>query len=80
MLDTIGGYIAKFLIILFVLGLVITVFQFTILNSIDLSTALEKVILQSIPTEISIIKILSSVPILMLIILFFFIRYVKPNL
>jgi uncharacterized BrkB/YihY/UPF0761 family membrane protein len=79
MLDTIGHDIAKVLAILFVIGLLIIVFQFTILNSIDLSTALEKVVLQIIPTEVTIITIFSNHPILMLIILFFFIIYVKPN-
>ena len=79
MLDTIGSKIAKLLIFLFVLGLVITLIQF-MTGSIDVSAVFEKIILQYIPTEVNIIKIFASVPIIMLLVLFFFIRYIKPHL
>ena len=79
MLDTIGSKIAKLLIFLFVLGLVITLIQF-MTGSIDISAVFEKIILQYIPTEVNIIKIFASVPIIMLLVLFFFIKYVKPKL
>ncbi len=79
MLDTIGSKIAKLLIFLVVLGLVITLVQF-MTGSIDISAAFEKIILQYIPIEVNIIKIFASVPIILLLVLFFFMRYIKPHL
>ena len=79
MLDTIGSKIAKLLIFLFVLALVITLIQF-MTGSIDISATFEKIILQYIPTEVNIIKIFASIPIIMLLVLFLFMRYIKPHL
>lgn len=76
-LKTVGSYIAKFLVILFVIKLVIILFQYMILNSIDLSNAIERLILFMIPTEATIVETFASYPIAMLIILFYYIKYVK---
>lgn len=74
---TIGSYIAKFLLALFFIKLIIVFFQFMILNSIDLNTALQRLVLFMIPTEATIIETLAAYPIAMLIVLFYYIKYVK---
>jgi len=76
-MKTIGAYIAKCLFVLFIIKLIIVLFQFMILNSIDLDTALERLVLFMIPTEATVIETFAAYPIAMLIVLFYYIKYVK---
>jgi len=77
MLKGIGEFIAKFLLVLFLIKLSILLFQFMILQSITLDTFLERTALFMIPTEATIIETFAAYPIAMLIILFYYIKFVK---
>lgn len=77
MLKEIGTFVAKFLVVLFLIKLSILLFQFMILQSITLDTVLERMVLFMVPTEATIIETFASYPIAMLIVLFYYIKFVK---
>lgn len=77
MLKEIGKLIAKFLLALFLIKLLILLFQFMVLQSITLDTFLERLVLFMLPTEATIIETFVSYPAAMLIILFYYIKFVK---
>lgn len=77
MLKQVGTLIGQFLLALFMVKLVIVLFQFMILQSITLDECLERLVLFMIPTEVTIAETLAAYPIAMLIMLFFYVKYVR---
>ena len=77
MLKQVGARIGQFLLALFMVKLVIILFQFMILQSITLDEALQRLVLFMIPTEITIVETLAAYPIAVLIVLFFYVKYVR---
>jgi len=72
-----GALIGQFLLALFMVKLVIVLFQFMILESITLDECLQRLVLFMIPTEVTIVETLVAYPIAMLIVLFFYVKYVR---
>ena len=77
MLKQAGALIGRFLLALFVIKLVIVLFQFMLLQSITLDECIERLVLFMIPTEVTIVETLAAYPIALLIVLFFYIKYVR---
>jgi hypothetical protein len=77
MLGKAGTLIRQFLLTLFMLKLVIVLFQFMILQSITLDECLQRLVLFMIPTEVTIVETLAAYPIAMLIVLFLHEKYVR---
>jgi hypothetical protein len=72
-----GAFIGRFLLALFFVKLVIVSFQFMILQSITFDECLERMVLFMIPTEVTIVETLAAYPIAMLIVLLFYVKYVR---
>ena len=77
MLGKAGALIARFLLALFMVRLVIVLFQFTILQSIALDECLRRLVLFMIPTEATIVETMAAYPIGMLIVFLFYVKYVR---
>lgn len=77
MLRQTGVLIGRFLLALFLLKLVIVLFQFMILQSITLDDCLERLVLFMIPTEVTIVETLTAYPLAMLLVLFYYVNYVR---
>jgi len=77
MLQRTGALIGRFLLALFITKLAIVLFQFMILHSITVDECLNRLVLFMIPTEVTIVETLAAYPIAILIVLFFYVRYVK---
>jgi len=73
----IGRIVGKLLLILVAVKLGIFLFQYFILKSVEFDEFLTKVVLLGIPTEVSIVEKLAPVPIVMLIVLYWYIKCVK---
>jgi len=72
-----GALIGQFIFALFMVKLVILLFQFMILESITLDECLQRLVLFMIPTEVTIVETLVAYPIAMLIALFFYAKFVR---
>lgn len=77
MLKQAGAKIGQFLLALFMVKLVIILFQFMILQSITLDECLQRLVLFIIPTEVTIVETLAAYPIALLIVIFFYSKYVR---
>lgn len=77
MLKQAGARIGQFLLVLFMVKLAIIMFQFMILQSITLDECLQRMVLFMIPTEVTIVETLAAYPIALLIVLFFYTKYVR---
>ena len=76
-LNKVGALIGLFLLALFAVKLVIVLFQFMILQSITLDECLQRLVLFMIPTEVAIVETLVAFPIVAVIALLFYIKYVR---
>jgi hypothetical protein len=76
-LNKVGALIALVLLVLFIVNLVIVLFQFMVLESITLDECLLRIVLFMIPTEVTIVETFAAVPIVAVIALLFYVRYVK---
>ena len=72
-----GALIGRFIFALFMVKLVILLFQFMILESITFDECLQRLVLFMIPTEVTILETLAAYPIAMLIVFFFYVKYVR---
>ena len=77
MIGRAGALIARFLFTLFIVNLVIVLFQFMMLQSITLDECVQRIFLFMIPTEVTIVEKLAAYPIAAVIVLIFYIKYVK---
>lgn len=77
MIGRAGALIARFLFTLFIVNLVIVLFQFMMLQSITLDECVQRIFLFMIPTEVTIVEKLAAYPIAAVILLIFYIKYVK---
>jgi hypothetical protein len=77
MIGRTGALIARFLFTLFIVNLVIVLFQFMMLQSITLDECMQRIFLFMIPTEVTIVEKLAAYPIAAVIVLIFYIKYVK---
>ena len=77
MLGKVGALIGRFLLALFAVKLVIVLFQFMILQSITLDECLQRLVLFMIPTAVTIVETLAAWPIAAVIVLLFYVKYVK---
>ena len=75
--NKLGALIGQFLVALFMIKLVIVLFQFMILQSITLDECVQRLVLFMIPTEVTIVETLAAYPIAMLIVLLFYVKYVR---
>lgn len=77
MLGKAGKLIGQFLVALFMVKLVIVLFQFMILQSITLDECLQRLVLFMIPTEVTIVETFAAYPIAVLIVLFLYDKYAR---
>ena len=77
MLGKAGALIGRFLLALFIVKAVIILFQFMILQSITIDECLHRLVLFMIPTEATVVEAMAAYPIAMLIVLFFYVKYVR---
>ena len=72
------GKLASYLLLIWTfLSLAITLFKFYFLNAFELDFLIQEMILSIIPTEVGLIESLVKYPLLLVIVLFFFVKYVK---
>lgn len=72
-----GALIGQFVAALFLIKLVIVLFQFMILQSITLDECMQRLVLFFIPTEVTIVETFAAYPIALLLALFFYTKYVR---